>query len=135
MLEWTDSYLVNIPEIDNQHKVLFKLYNRVAELYSKDSKDEEGLKDLLNRLANYAFRHFETEEKYLHSVNYPKFTLHRSIHQQFRKKIATFSAMKEVNNTYAELLDYIGNWIKYHILDEDFQYSIYLKKKSTTRKL
>ena len=36
-IEWNDSYLLEIPEIDNQHKKLLKIANDLCEVLSNEA--------------------------------------------------------------------------------------------------
>lgn len=129
MLNWSDKYLVDINEIDNQHKTLFKLYNKLELLYNSKPDDLDSVHDMLNRLTNYAKRHFESEEIFFQKTNYPSQVKHTRIHNRFKQKISEFKENESSEQTFAELLDFLGNWIKNHILIEDMQYSTFVKKK------
>jgi hemerythrin-like metal-binding protein len=133
MLKWDDKYLVGITEIDMQHKSIFKLYNKLENLYKENQENEDGLKDIMHRFMNYALIHFKTEEDYLEMISYPRLEVHRQHHQQFKLELSKISNKKDVSQIYQELLDFLKYWIINHIMEEDQQYGVYVERKKKKR--
>ncbi len=58
---WSNSYLLDIPVIDEQHKKLFNIYDNVLNMINdKESYGETELKQVLNDLEDYLNIHFQT---------------------------------------------------------------------------
>ena|SRR5450631_2393480 len=77
-LHWSSDYSVNIPAIDNEHKLLVSIIIDIAcSLHCQSSMQAEIIIESLHRLSNYIRAHFESEERFLLFNNYPEFTKHR----------------------------------------------------------
>ena len=75
---WSSSLETGIPEIDEQHKELFRQIDILLDR-SKDDRIHETLKFL----GNYVVKHF-TDEQLIHlRAKYPKAADHKKLHTAF----------------------------------------------------
>ena len=92
LLDWSDDLSVHIDEIDNQHKELLKMINRLHQ--AAESGDWSSkivtLTDVLLSLIAYLEYHFSTEEKYMIDNEYPEYDAHRDEHSKFVKEVTSF---------------------------------------------
>jgi hemerythrin-like metal-binding protein len=73
ILYWSSEYIVNIPAIDNEHKLLVSIINDLAHsMHLQNSFQAEVATESLHRLSNCICTHFESEERFLLSNNYPE---------------------------------------------------------------
>ncbi len=86
MLEWDDKYSVGISIIDEEHKKLFGILNKVIVAKEHNGTPEE-LWEVLSEMTNYAHTHFRTEETYMKEFNYPEYQDHKEEHRGFSSKI------------------------------------------------
>ncbi len=124
LIEWTEDFSVRVEEIDLQHKELLQMIN---ELHSAmiDGKGTKYVGDIISRLADYTVYHFQTEEKYFDQFGFSETESHKKTHSDFVKKVSEFKAAfdsKEVMLTI-DVLEFLSNWIREHILGEDMKYS------------
>ena len=133
MGSWKDKYCVNIEIIDVQHKELFNIldncYNLLLKSKDKDNYDE--VISILLDLKEYALYHFKTEEAFMKKHNYSKFLSHKFAHDSFIEKINTFDPYnidKDPINSLKDILEFVSNWIKNHIIDVDMKIPQYIKK-------
>ena len=120
MLEWLPSWSTGVEEIDNQHKKILVIINDIlAEINS--GEDQISLNSLLEKLANYAREHFETEETYLDTMGYELFHSHQDQHNTYLDVVSDFwlSGKYRDEKYREELVEFIQNWWKTHILVED----------------
>lgn len=124
MLDWKNEYEIGIKMIDEQHKHLFEIGNRAYELlkdeFSIDKYDK--IVDIVNELKEYTKYHFRCEEDYMIKINYKRYRIQKTAHDNFIKKIYSIDLKKidENQNKYIEdLLKFVFNWIIEHILHED----------------
>ena len=73
MYQFTEDCLTGIPEIDREHKKLFRLINEVFELLDNDRlKDKyREIRKILAELKRYTEEHFANEESYMESIHDP----------------------------------------------------------------
>lgn len=122
---WSANFQTGIDEIDEQHKVLVKLINRLA-LHLSDESQSELLDETFNELADYAVYHFQCEERIWERF-FPKESPikgHKETHSNF---ISTLTALKKEEETVElyqvteHLLSFLVNWLAQHILDSDMR--------------
>jgi len=127
---WNESYSVGVQKIDDQHKELIKMINRLIEA-EEITVYSEVISDTLTKMTDYAEYHFKTEEKYMKEYNYPEYSKHKLQHTEFRKKTVAFcmdtTALSE--GIPIEILSYLTNWLKNHILKSDMQYKPFFNQK------
>ena len=127
MFEWKKEYEIGIEKIDTQHKKLFEIADRGYALLKNDLYLDkyDRILDLLNELKDYTQFHFSEEEKYMESIGHKKLFTHKIEHNQFIEKISNVNLKSLDNNQdkyIVEMLDFIVNWIKNHILEKDKEY-------------
>ncbi len=124
LITWTEDFSVGVVEIDNQHK---KLVNMINELHHAmaEGKGNMNVGDIINRLVDYSVYHFKTEEKYFDKFNYPETEAHKKIHSDFVKKVSIFKGEFDNNEVMLtiDVLNFLSNWLREHILGEDMDYS------------
>jgi hemerythrin len=123
-IEWKDEYSVGIKEIDDQHKYFISLLN---DLYNAivAGKNREDLKELFLYLADYAEKHFATEEKYFKEFNYDGAEEHKAKHQEIRDEIEKIKNMdddgKEID-FYGNVVYLLKTWLEEHLAQMDQKY-------------
>ena len=116
LVKWKDIYSVNVEEIDNQHKKLFDIINRLyGSLSTGDSRAELQL--ILDDLIDYADVHFKTEKKYFDKYNYSGSLSHKSEHLKFEKIVLQFKesfAMQALKFHYP-IETFLFDWLMNHM--------------------
>jgi len=127
--QWDEKYSLNNPKIDEQHKELFRLSALVELLNEKTTKKE--IKELLKTFFNYMNEHFQTEEEYMKSINYPLLSKHKELH---RKIIEDFTTLIKKNNSLKtlqhEMKKATKKWLIEHILENDLKIEKWRKVNS-----
>ncbi|MDR1888336.1 MAG: bacteriohemerythrin [Zoogloeaceae bacterium] len=127
--KWSDEYSVGIDEIDEQHKTLFTLINRLhqAIMHREGSAACVGI---LNELVDYTRIHFSLEQTLMRVGGYPEYEKHCGLHkalvdevEALQQKIASGQAAISF-----ELLQFLRNWLTRHILGEDMKYGMFFKQ-------
>ncbi len=130
-ITWSDAYSVGIPSIDEQHKNIICIINRLTALSSASSQSE-SVPEALSEMLQYAKEHLAYEEQLLERHGYPDFDNHKAKHIEYVENIVKFStkAITEGEADPKSLLAYLHTWWTNHILHEDMQYSQYLQSKN-----
>ena len=129
MIEWTDKFSVDVSIIDEEHKTLIDIFNKAIIAYEHNDNIEET-KDILNDMIEYTSMHFLTEESYMLKSKFPEYQSHRNEHLDFTNKtIMSYHDLISGDNQKAnKVLDYLKQWLAYHIQVTDKQYIDYFKK-------
>jgi hemerythrin len=121
--EWTDSYRLGIPGVDQEHRTFFALL-RAIEL-SVQERDGLGAHEALRNLRLYAENHFAHEEEYLEAVGYPELPAHRLEHAEFMRDVTVLEATDGLPTALA--IRMARAWIGQHILGTDRRYGRWLE--------
>ena len=87
-IQWTDEFSVRVKEIDEQHKKLISLINKLNDANER-GEGSNILSYVFFELANYAFYHFFTEESFMEEYSYSASAVHRSEHVDFISNISS----------------------------------------------
>jgi hemerythrin len=130
---WKKEYDIGIEEINNQHKKMLAIINRLYNENEKPDISNEFISSIITELEEYADYHFSTEEYNFMKYDYKGAKQHILIHRQFKRKISMFKEEFERNNNILnELIDFTKNWLIHHILHEDMKYAPYLKSDNNS---
>lgn len=131
-LEWNERDSVSVPSIDEQHKELVNLNNKLFKAIMAD-EGHDILQDILEGLATYVGNHFVYEEKLLTQNDYPKELLipHIAEHQELTNRIYDFMVKLHTNQVTVdlELFDFIRDWTTEHLNRTDKQYAVFLQDR------
>ncbi len=132
LIDWDESFSVNIEEIDEQHKKWIAMINDLHDSLLKDDNNEinHTAVKTMESMKEYVRDHFMYEEDYMRIINYPDLADHQNIHckfyEQFSRYYDDMKSNKILLNT--EIMKTLINWLKSHILEEDSKYSIFAQK-------
>lgn len=122
-IEWSNDFCLGIPVIDDQHKRLFAIINRLDSEY-RGKKCIETIEKIFLELINYCNYHFTLEEKAMAKCNYDRLELHKAAHDLFVKKIHEFYVKHKKNECSAlpDTINFLNDWLIDHIMVEDRHY-------------
>ena len=84
-IEWDERYSVGVSELDEQHKKLFRILDKLIEIEDVEPS-LQVIADVLDEMRAYASYHFETEERYMTECAYPDIKSHISNMRIFAKQ-------------------------------------------------
>jgi len=126
-LKWDDSFQIGSSEIDQHHKHLFELFEKLHDGYSNGSPN---LGPIIDELVDYASYHFKSEEIWMFEKFYPEMVNHKKEHNSFllriNKKQKAFHSGQE-HISMGTLL-FLREWIVSHILKTDAKFGKFLKE-------
>ncbi|CAM3841948.1 bacteriohemerythrin [Parendozoicomonas haliclonae] len=129
LITWSDSLSVGIQEIDEQHKILVDLLNKLY-LAIREHHGNEATVTILDELVDYTRIHFSVEESLMRILDYPDYESHKHHHELLIEQINELRR-KVQNGKHIgfELLHFLKNWLTKHIMEEDMEYAPHMLKK------
>jgi len=132
-IEWDDSFLIGIKELDHEHKVLINDINRLhGELarYDKRPEIEECLGDIYARMQ----AHFALEEHVMKEHQYEFFDEHKREHEKLLDGYTEYmmqildDAVVSFNDP---IEDALRHWVLKHIVNSDKKMSLMVQEKES----
>lgn len=124
-IKWDEKYSLGIESIDEQHKHLFHIVEKIYSL--QESKDvKNNIKAILHELHDYIKVHFHDEEKFMASIHYPDLAHHHELHQHLSKAVSlilTDPSRLDVIQTKMRII--AKQALIDHILQEDVKFQLY----------
>ena len=120
---WEDILKLKVDFIDEEHKVLIFLMNKLYKEY-KNGEPQETVKTTFSALIEYSKKHFRDEEDYMASINYSDLDAHKGIHQRLLDRLDTYS--QEFDDSNGQISDHVFEflklWVTSHIAGIDVKY-------------
>ena len=122
-IEWEDRYDVKVGAMNDEHRELMRLMNRLHELeVAKAPRAELGR--ALEELGSFTVEHFKHEEEYQASIGYPGLASHQKIHADL---LAKFGAHKQdfdegSGGLGEKFFHFLKFWLSAHIAGVDRKY-------------
>ena len=115
---WKPEYDLGIPIIDEQHRGIVTIINSLH--YGTQSKCVKNiLPPTIGMLRSYADIHFQTEEHFLETIDYPDAANHRLLHQEYTSKLAGIEREISIDKDPRQLMGFLKKWWLGHICEED----------------
>lgn len=123
---WSDAMSIGIAEIDEQHKILVGILNRLCMAVAQFESNKITA-EILDALVDYTKTHFGLEEKLLKDAGHDAAALdaHQCEHRAFIAKISNIADMHrmEGKSVSLEILNLLKRWLQEHILVTDKKYA------------
>lgn len=123
-IEWSERYSVKVAEIDEQHRQLIAMINRLHDAMLAN-KGRELQREIVTQMVEYTHFHFATEEQYMRSFGFAGYYEHKKEHEQFAAEAALL--MEGVDHgslvLTLEVMTLLKDWLQNHILGTDKEYS------------
>ncbi|MBI4290341.1 MAG: hemerythrin family protein [Betaproteobacteria bacterium] len=124
-MAWTRDFCVGIPEIDQQHRILFDCV-----LLMEDSLTEGAarstLQSVLEQLVNFARMHFADEETSMRNHRYPGLEKHAEEHLQFMGNLRDLQERLQRADVAKEAIFFVENRLLEHTLSSDREFASWL---------
>ncbi len=121
--QWGDTFKTGLTEVDHQHKNLVDLINQLSDCLSGGKLVFEDIEAIFFELVLYTRHHFTEEQKMMMAIGIDArhFDRHVQLHQDFIHELnALYAKIATEGERGGEtLLNFLVNWLAYHILDID----------------
>ncbi len=127
-LTWGPSLKVGFGDIDVQHRRLVELVNRLEQGID-EGHPHETLSEVLSELLRYTKLHFAFEEKLMEQYGLDESGEHHAQHKRLTDDVFGYLNRFEAGEPglETELLQFLGAWLRGHILGTDRDLAARLK--------
>ena len=129
-LEWTEKLAVGHAVIDEQHRELFRRFDKLIEA-CRQASGKERIEELLCFLDSYVVIHFREEERLMELCAYPGLDEQKSQHLYFIGRLDALKTDLKEKGVSAHLVistnQILLKWIIQHIKNIDVQLGAFLK--------
>lgn len=127
LINWTDEYIIDGATIDNQHKKLISLINRLYISFNEGKANDE-IGTIIDELIDYTVFHFSTEEDLFEKINFFEKDKHFKQHQDFVEKTKYFRErfLNGEEDLSYEVMAFMRDWLQKHILHSDMKYKPFI---------
>jgi hemerythrin len=119
IMAWSNMLSVGVRSIDDQHRVLVGILNRLGGSASGDAAgDEMGV---LPDLIDYTKTHFAHEEELMRGIGYRGLAAHEKEHRELFDAVAERMARCEAGQHagHDDLVLFLRDWLTHHIMGTD----------------
>ncbi len=121
-VDWDDKLLLQVPEIDEQHKKLIQIANKLYTAAAGTPQEYKlQMRTIIKELIDYTVYHFTFEENYMKKYGYAGLAIHKMQHDNFvdqiRKETEKLSDSDPQDGL--KLYDYLAKWVVNHIAKAD----------------
>lgn len=126
-LEWIPALRVGNDRMDDQHRRLFDLINRLDEA-GAEGAERRVILGVAGELGDYVHVHFAEEESLFSATGYPHSQEHMAEHRDFVARVAKFQTdIIEGNMSIVpEMVDFLRSWLTRHISVVDRKYKPFI---------
>lgn len=128
-VEWTEALRIGVSEIDQQHQKLIDIRNRLALSCAADNPArDDDFHRILSELFEYTRAHFQAEEDFMESIDFPQQASQHEQHAQFIDTIVEFSAAASNGTADQEAgVNFLTHWLLAHICHSDMEIRHFLE--------
>ncbi len=122
MIKWQESFNTNIKSIDDQHKKLVDILNKM----DQSKYDEKGIiLETFYELFEYVKYHFSFEEELMRSRNYSDYENHKIMHDKINSTLQKHyeSFQSEDSIDAHTIISFLMDWLLTHIMQKDKLYA------------
>lgn len=130
-LEWKENLSVGIVELDDHHKQLVALINRVYDSLAAADQAAQ-VAQVLTELVSYTRYHFDREEQYMRINGYPDYEDHRKAHALLVSQVQDLQRRFNTDPESVkamETMDFLSRWLMQHIVGKDLKYKPFITTK------
>jgi hemerythrin len=131
MSDPANRYVLNFPEMDEQHSYLYELFDTIEPCSLSGNTD--AMKTLLVEIEKYLLYHFTCEEHLMRMYNFPGFAVHQSDHEQAGNRYVEFmdSFFAGTFNA-AAARSFLAGWLSEHSWMSDKLYVAWIQNQRNT---
>src|SRR5450755_115574 len=130
LMTWTSELSVGVKVLDDDHKKLVEMLNRLNE-GMQANRGRATLGKIFDELVEYTNTHFAREEGFLVESGYAEVDVHKKQHADLVMRV--LDLQRRYNNgeltLTREVLNFLKDWLTYHIKGHDQKYGSHLTSR------
>jgi len=130
-LAWSEDFELGCDQVDSQHKRLFELVGDLIKACT-EGYDTDVLNETITFLVNYTVLHFQDEESFMQTYNYPGFIAHKQLYEDFKVTVGELVSKYNESGSTSELSDNVNTvvvrWLINHIQREDKKIGVHVRE-------
>lgn len=121
---WQDQFNVGVEIIDQAHRRLFSIVQKMMALYVERHEDKFACVEGIKYFKAYALKHFAEEEAYMQKIGYTGYSAHKKLHDKMKyETLPELERLLYDSDFSTEMVQrFIGvctGWLTGHIIIED----------------
>lgn len=123
IMNWDQSLDVGVEKMNDEHKGLLVLMNKLHDLY-ENGETGSAILTTMRRLGAATAAHFKDEEEFMQSIGYDRFDSHKRIHTELLQRYGDFMEKAEAagGKVDDEFFKFLKFWLSAHIKGIDVKY-------------
>ena len=122
-IAWNSDFSLGVTEIDDQHKSLFDIINRLW-LAIAMRADRDRMMSIASELERYTITHFAVEEAFMRVIGHQDLAAHKRAHAAFVKRLGIERRSLAAGKPFTlDMLHFLKEWLTSHIQVMDRAYA------------
>lgn len=122
MTQYNDRHQLGLPEMDEQHRYLYSLFDRIEK--TPAVKNYSAFRLLLAEIERYIQFHFTSEENLMRAYGFSGFAVHQSDHETAANRFVRFSDDFDSHQLNPnQLRIFLTGWLMEHSQQSDNLYA------------
>jgi len=127
-IDWAPAYDIGVNAMNDEHKGIMDRMNKLYELHTKGASTIE-IAPVLEDFGAFTTKHFQDEEKYMESIQFPELSVHKQIHLNLLNTFKDHSTkFKDEGKLSDAFFVFLKTWLVAHIQGIDMKYGKFSKK-------
>ena len=131
LFSWKDIYGIGVPDIDAQHRQLYRLADELHQALNA-GQGKEALATVLKNLIDYTKTHFAAEERLMQRCGYSELAAHKAQHENLTRKVVELQQQFQAGKLMLsiEVMRFLSDWLRQHIGSSDRKYAPFVIDKA-----
>ncbi|KAF7599676.1 MAG: hemerythrin [Candidatus Dactylopiibacterium carminicum] len=119
-INWTPDLSVGNEQIDDDHRQLFALLDRLNKDMSTGQVNQET-QSIVDALRNYTETHFSREEAFMREIDYAHYATHKAEHDRFVSEVCALQSRvaRGARTAQLDIDQMLAAWLREHVLVRD----------------
>ena len=128
-VQWSDALSVGVKLVDDEHKLLFSIYNDLVTALRTD-RPLLLARRVVEELAGYATYHFAHEEELMKAFRYPEFEGHRREHEKLIGRLMEIDQnLGRSKANITSVVEFANALVGGHVMRTDVKMANFLKTR------